>query len=219
MRTIKETFLRRESNLTYPHLPTVRQTGSECFTIADQRLPIDLLSFWQWSASDLIGNTSRGCLAEYIVAMALGLTDGVRNDWEAYDLQFNQWNMEVKASAYLQSWFQKRLCRPSFSIRPARRWDPRTGEMSREVKRHAHLYVFCLHDHKEKSTLNPLNLDQWTFYVVPTIRIEKNYPKAERIDLGGVLSLSPYVAKYSDLRYRVLDGTRELDLSATDQSW
>src|SRR4026209_1311439 len=93
MERIKEKFLPRESNLTYPSLPTVRQTGSECFTLGDQRLPADILSFWQWSASDLIGNTSRGCLAEYIVAMALGLTVGVRNDWEAYDLQFNQWNI------------------------------------------------------------------------------------------------------------------------------
>jgi len=217
MERIKEKFMPRELNVTYPHLPTVRQAGTECFTLANQRLSINLLSFWQWSASDLIGNTSRGCLAEYIVAMALGLTDGVRNDWEAYDLQFEKWNIEVKVSAYLQSWFQKRLCRPSFSIRPARKWDPCTGEMGREVRRHAHLYVFCLHDHQEKDTLNPLDLDQWSFYVVPTIRIETNYPKAERIDLSGILSLSPYVASYSDLRDRVLDGTRELQLTATGQ--
>jgi hypothetical protein len=143
--------------------------------------------------------------------MALGLTDGVRNDWEAYDLHFNGWNIEVKASGYLQSWSQRRLCRPSFSIRPARKWDPRTGEMSIEAKRHAHLYVFCLHHHQEKNTLNPLDLDQWTFYVVMTAEIERLYMQAELIGLPNVLSLKPSVATYSDLKDRILDATTVLD--------
>jgi hypothetical protein len=200
----------RELLALYPHKPTVRQTGTEVFVSQGQLLPFNVLSLWQWSASDLIGNTARGCLAEYIVAMALGLTESVRNDWEAYDLQYNQWNIEVKASGYLQSWSQKRLCRPSFSIRPARKWDPQTGDMSREAKRHAHLYVFCLHHHEQKNTVNPLDLDQWTFYVIPTTRLEKSYPKAERIGLPAILSLKPHVAKYSELKNRVLEAAREL---------
>lgn len=210
IRTLKEEAF-------YPYVPTVRQNGAETFTLNDKPLSVGLLSFWQWSASDLIGNTSRGCLAEYIVAMALGLKDGVRNDWEAYDLQFNQWNIEVKASAYLQSWSQKRLCRPSFNIRPARKWDPRTGEMSGESKRHAHVYVFCLHDHKDKNTLNPLNLNQWSFYVLTTTRLEDKYMKAKRIELSGVLSLNAHVAKYSELRNRVLDATRELEKNENEK--
>jgi hypothetical protein len=90
-----------EEERRYPYRPTVRQTGAECFTYKDQPVPVNLLSFWQWSASDLVGNTARGCLAEYIVATALGLTSGVRNDWEAYDLEFNGWKIEVKSSGHL----------------------------------------------------------------------------------------------------------------------
>ena len=81
----------------YPYMPAVRKTGSECFVLGDQGLSIDLISFWQWSTSDLLGNTMRGCLAEYIVAMALGITSGVRIDWAAYDLLFDGWKIEVKA--------------------------------------------------------------------------------------------------------------------------
>jgi hypothetical protein len=159
----------------------------------------------------------RGCLAEYIVAMALGIADGVRNDWRAYDLQFNGWKIEVKASAYLQSWFQKRLSRPIFSIRPAREWDPVTNEMVGDPCRHAHLYIFCLHDHKDKVTLNVLNLSQWSFYVLPTVRLDgdKRYEKAKSISLDGIRSLKPNVARYCDLRDCVLDATREFELSAT----
>jgi hypothetical protein len=191
----------------YPYLPTVRQTGAECFTLGDQTLPVNLMSFWQWSASDLVGNTARGCLAEYIVAMALGLASGVRNDWEAYDLQFNGWKIEVKASAYLQSWFQKRLSRPAFSIKPARSWSSSTGEMTREPRRHADVYVFCLQAHKEKSTLNPLDLAQWTFYVLPTARLESSirFKDVKILSLNSLLMLNPSTVPYSGLGKSIND--------------
>ena len=202
-----------DSEQGYPHLVIRRMAGSESFTLEDHALPFDLLSFWQWSTSNLVSNTTRGCLAEYIVAMALGLAGEVRNDWEACDLRMNQWNIEVKASAYLQSWFQKRLSRPSFSIRPARKWDPFTNEMVGEPCRHAHIYVFCLHDHKIKQTLNPMNLDQWRFFVLPTAHLEstERYKRAETIGLPSLLSLKPQEALFSGLRDCILDMIAQLE--------
>ena len=67
-----------------------------------------------------------------------------------------------------------------------------------------------LHHHEEKETLNPLDLEQWTFYVVTTARLEKNYPKRERIVLPGVLSLNPHIAKYGELKNSVIDVTTQL---------
>lgn len=201
----------------YPYIPCVRQTGAEQFTLGDQQLSADLLSFWQWSASDLIGNTMRGCLAEYIVSTALGLTSGIRNDWEAYDLKFNGYKIEVKASGYLQTWPQQRLSRPVFSIRPARAWDPTTGQMSQEIRRQADLYVFCLHDHKEKATLNPLNLSQWTFYVLLTREIEKSpFNECKYLSLARLLTLNPAKTKFEDLRDFIItasDKTKGLPIS------
>lgn len=49
------------------------RTGAERFHRGNEDLSIDLLSFWQWSTSDLVSNATRGVLAEYIVARALGL--------------------------------------------------------------------------------------------------------------------------------------------------
>jgi hypothetical protein len=185
----------------YPYIPTVRQTGIECFKLGDQILPVNLLSFWQWSASDLVGNTARGCLAEYIVAMALGLTAGVRKDWEAYDLQCNGWKIEVKTSAYLQSWVQRRMSPPVFSVRPARRWNPMVSRLTGELRRHADLYIFCLHHHKEKATLNPLDLTQWTFYVLPTGRLESfiRVRNAKTLSIASLLTLAPDVVPFTDL--------------------
>ena len=185
----------------YPYVPAIRQTGTECFKFGNQPLPVDLVSFWQWSASDLLGNTMRGCLAEYIVAMALGITSGVRNDWEAYDLQFNGLKIEVKASGYLQTWPQKRLSRPQFSINPTQGWDPVSGRMSTEVKRRSDLYVFCLHHHKDKATVNPMDVSQWTFYLLPTVRLEDSaqYKEAKTITLNRLLALKPSEVSFNDL--------------------
>jgi hypothetical protein len=190
-----------EVEARYPYIPAVRQNGAETFTLGAQTLPVDLLSFWQWSASDLLGNTMRGCLAEYIVAMALGITSGVRNDWEVYDLRFKGWKIEVKASGYLQTWPQKRLSRPEFSIRPARSWDPVTGRMSNEVRRQSDLYVFCLHHHKDKVTVNPRDLAQWTFYILPTGQLECSlrFKAAKSFSLNSLLTLKPSEISFNDL--------------------
>ena len=37
-----------------------------------------MLDYWQWAFSDLVGNTDRGVLAEYLVAMAVGSEKPVR---------------------------------------------------------------------------------------------------------------------------------------------
>lgn len=190
-----------QDEIPYPYVPAVKYTGSERFILNDQALPADLLSFWQWSSSNLLGNTMRGCLAEYIVAMALGITSRVRNDWEAYDLSFNQWKIEVKASGYLQTWTQKRLSRPIFGIRPTRSWDPMLNQMTVDLCRQSDLYVFCLHHHKDKATVNPLDLTQWSFYILPTTRLNDSlqFVKAKTITLESLLTLKPSGAPFNDL--------------------
>ena len=39
-----------------------------------------------WAYSDIVGNTERGKLAEFIVAMALGITESISVAWNKYDL-------------------------------------------------------------------------------------------------------------------------------------
>jgi hypothetical protein len=82
-----------------------RETGGEVFRRGKVKLPFDLLSFWKWSCSDLVSNATRGILAEYIVARALGLAkNGVRDEWAAYDLCTPEGiKIEVKSAAYLQN--------------------------------------------------------------------------------------------------------------------
>ena len=93
-----------------PQIKIRRKSGTEVFHRSGQPMPVRLLNFWQQSGSDLIGNTARGSLAEYIVATALGLGGDVRNEWEVYDLQTPSGvKIVVESAAYLQSWYQKKL--------------------------------------------------------------------------------------------------------------
>lgn len=67
-------------------------------------LPFTLLDFWRWSCSDLISNATRGILAEYIIAQALGVAKGIRKEWAPYDLLTPEGiRVEVKSAAYIQS--------------------------------------------------------------------------------------------------------------------
>lgn len=51
------------------NLPMKKSDGkseSEQFVLAGRPLDFDLLNFWKWAASDLVDNTWRGVLAEYV---------------------------------------------------------------------------------------------------------------------------------------------------------
>jgi len=68
------------------------KTGNEHFYYGDSPTGYLLNDFWRWSASDLLSNTQRGILAEFIVAKALDIkTDGPRVEWEPFDLFFRDW--------------------------------------------------------------------------------------------------------------------------------
>jgi hypothetical protein len=119
----------------------IRRTGAEHFYSGATELGFDLLSFWQWSWSDLLSNATRGVIAEFLVANALGVAaGGVRHEWAAYDLETPEGvTVEVKSAAYLQRWHQDQLSSISFVVPKTRAWDPRTNRMSNEVARQAHV--------------------------------------------------------------------------------
>ena len=60
----------------------------------------------RWANSDLVSNVTRGVLAEYIVAHAVGVSTAiVRDEWAAYDLETPDGiKLEVMPAAYIQSW-------------------------------------------------------------------------------------------------------------------
>ncbi|MCX2678825.1 hypothetical protein OOZ15_02625 [Galbibacter sp. EGI 63066] len=148
--------------------------GNESFSFQSHELNFNLTDFWSWSQSDLLNNTLRGVLAEYIVRQDLGIKKSTRTEWDAYDLETkNGIKIEIKSAAYLQSWKQNNLSQISFNIAPTKGWNAETNEYSTETKRQSDYYVFCLLHHKDKSTVDPTKLEQWTFYVLQTHILNK----------------------------------------------
>ncbi len=159
------------------------------------------MSFWQWSASDLVSNALRGRLAEFLVAQALGIADGVRAEWDAYDLRTpNGLTIEVKSGAYIQSWGQKALSAISFDIAPTRCWEAVTNVLSNESRRQADLYVFALLAHREKATIDPMNVSQWEFFVLPAAVLNERLPEQKQIGLAALLKLDPVHCVFGELR-------------------
>jgi hypothetical protein len=186
----------------FPKLDVKPKTGNEVFEFNGRQLTFTLMDFWRWSASDLVSNAARGILAEYIVASALGLgaAGKIRSEWDAYDLlTADGIKIEVKSAAYLQSWYHKKLSAISFGIRPTTGWNDATNERGGDLKRQSDVYVFCVLHHQDKETLDPLNLDQWTFYILPSAILDEKCPIQKSIGLKSLLKLNPGIARYDEI--------------------
>ena len=185
-------------------LKVVRKTGHERFRNGGSECDFDLLDFWRWSVSDLVSNTWRGVVAEYIVARALGVADGARNDWAAYDLEtVDGMKVEVKSAAYVQSWKQDRHSDIQFGVPKRRAWDAETGILGTEARRHADIYVFALLHHKDRQSIDPMDLSQWEFYVVPTKALDERERSQHSITLGSLQKLANKAVTYDELHAAV----------------
>lgn len=177
-----------------------KKTGNEVFKSNNNFLGFDLLEFWQWSNSDLLSNAARGRLAEFIIKKALNLPEDVRREWDAYDLNYKGLKIEVKTSAFIQSWKQDKLSKIIFGIQPTRAWNYDTNKFEGEIKRQADVYIFSVLDHKDQSTIDPMNLDQWIFYMLPTNVLNERLPNQKTISLSGLEKLNPIKAKFENLK-------------------
>lgn len=172
----------------------------EPFIINGKASVISLLDFWQWNQSDLLSNNLRGHLAEFIVMKALEIESTEREEWAPYDLITKEGiSIEVKSGAYLQSWHQDKPSVISFSIAESFKWDKETGKYDTLQKRQSDVYVFCVFETQVKELANPLNMDQWTFYVLSTAVLNEKLGGQRTLTLGSLKNLEPNECKYEDL--------------------
>ena len=188
----------------YPAIEPKRMTGSEPIVSADGNTVGQLLDFWQWAYSDLIGNTERGALAEYIVACALGINNDERVSWDKYDLLSKQGvRIEIKTSGYLQTWEQKELSKPIFGIQPTYGWDSKSNTYETVQRRQSDIYVFCVHKHTDQATIDPLQISQWEFYLMPTEKLNDNFQSKKTASLSALIKAGAELCPYDRLRARI----------------
>lgn len=177
-----------EMHWEFPAIPIAPLTGAEHFTDTDaqQPLPITVLDYWRWAAADLIGNINRGILAEYLVATAIGATHEPRDPWAPYDLiDPNGVTIEVKSAAYVQAWDQRKQAPLNFVVKATRTM---TGDPVADAipGRRSKVWVFAVLHHKDQDTINPLDLTQWTFYVLPTWFLDRRVRSQHSIALKSI---------------------------------
>ncbi|MBN2675696.1 MAG: hypothetical protein JXR30_00390 [Alphaproteobacteria bacterium] len=157
-------------------------------------------NFYEWAYSNLLTNNQRGVLAEYIVAFSLGEDKIKREEWDAYDILHNNIKIEVKSSSYLQVWEQKKLSNVLFDISPKRKLNLNTNKYDEDIKRQSDVYVFCLLKHKDKKTVNVLDLSQWVFYVVKTSVLNEKLGNQKKISLSTLSRLNINECSFNEIR-------------------
>lgn len=168
-------------------------TGQEPFTMNGEALDFNLLDFWQFHYSGLFNISEY--IAEFLVARALGITEAFNcESWTLYDIDYNGIRIEVKMSAYFHPELTKISETRTFSIKPVVGVD---GILERQND----IYIFCLSTGRTREEANPLDLDQWEFYVVPTYIINENCGREQKtISLNRVKELSGGATHYDELR-------------------
>jgi hypothetical protein len=162
-----------------------------------------LVDFWQWAYSDLVGNTERGILAEYIVALACDIENATRISWNAFDLEVNNIKIEVKSSGYLQTWQQNKISSPKFGIAKTKAWDYINNIYSEISERQADIYVFALLSHRDKLSLNPLDTNQRDFYVLDRNTIDLKGKDQKQVTLNTLSEWGANKCSYQDLKRNI----------------
>lgn len=191
--------------MKYPAIEPASYSGAESITNASGDIIAKLTDFWSWAHSNLMDNTERGILAEYLVACAVDIQSEKRVPWSKYDLLTKEGiKIEVKSSGYLQTWGQEKLSNIAFGIQETYGWNEADGTFDDDRKRQSDIYVFCVHKHANQETVNPLDVTQWDFYLLSTQKLNENVNHQKSITLSSLLKIGAEKCTYELLYKKIL---------------
>jgi hypothetical protein len=192
----------RDLSMKLNKISTTPKKPNETFLFNGLPLEFRLADFWAWNQSDLIENRNRGILAEFLVLKALGLNNPTRLEWDAFDLiTADGLKVEIKSAAFIQAWEQKQYSSISFDIKPTKTL-LEDNKYSTHATRQADIYVFCLLHHQDQKTINPMNLDQWTFYLTTTETLNRTLSEQKSISISTIETIPHEKCSYMQLKDR-----------------
>lgn len=171
----------------FVHPPVELLTGNEKFKGCSSR-KFKIRDFWRYMYSNIYENT--GDIAEFLVAMALGKTESFKKyGWTQYDLDYEGLRIEVKATQYYQPW------RADNNVSEIRKFGigktlTIEGDIDSVKARNNDIYVFCLNKGETYKTSDPLIIENWLFWVIPTMVINEECGEQKTINLQKVKFLS-----------------------------
>ncbi|MDE2791265.1 MAG: hypothetical protein OXI81_12700 [Paracoccaceae bacterium] len=150
--------------------------------------------FRRWVLSDWKSPTTRALLAEFFVRCITSTDSESAEDWNYVDIEWaDGTTLEVKCSAYLQPKREGKLVQtpPRFDIgKKIWAWSNRKGDWlpePDEPRRWADIYVLCLEKETDPDSYNPLDLSQWEAFVIPTSRLDENFPDQKTVSVKRLL--------------------------------
>jgi len=148
-------------------------------------------AFLRWAAGPLLLTQNREAYAEWLVIQALGLDPGhyrLEGSERTHGGEPEQGreaiSVAVRSAAYLQGPAQTAPNTISFAIQ----------------QRQAPVFVFCLLNEQDPRCADPLDLNQWLFWVVRTGTL---HPERQTIGLQALLRAHGDGIGYRDLNTRM----------------
>ena len=178
-------------------------TGKEPLTMGGEPIGYTVLDFWSFQHSNIWDVQEE--IAEFIVAKALGQNLPYnKNGWTLWDLNYRGKRIEVKETGYYHSWRADGKVSQvrTFGITKAySRYKDNTSSFERQND----VYVFCLNTGETRESSNPLELDNWRFWVVRTSTINEFCGDNKHITLGRLKKIanSPCGVGYAELKATV----------------
>lgn len=109
----------------------------------------------------------------------------VRIGWDNFDAQApDGTRIEVKCSAFLQSWAQKRHSELVFGRLSAREFDAARNEYSVDPRVRADVFVFAVQTQRDPAAYDVLDISCWEFWVASASTIRQQAGKT--VGIGWV---------------------------------
>jgi len=138
--------------------------------------------FIKWAFSDLLDNSFRGLIAEFLIHRAVGGLGISRVNWDACDVEMNDGTkIEVKTSGYLQSWPQKKPSTLVFDISKKDPWIACKNRYLGKKCRFADIWVFAVHTATDLDAANPFDPSQWLFLVTTSKWLDDEFKNQKTV--------------------------------------
>ncbi len=175
--------------------------GDESFELNGQPTGMSIIDFWRWHFCDRFDLQDK--IAEYIVAKALGLSsaDNV-GSWTLFDILYRNKRIEVKETSYFHSWQTDEEPKSKARIFNISKAFSEYKDPSSTFERQNDIYVFCLNTGYTRADSDPLQLEHWEFYIVPTRVINEQCGDAKTVSLSRVKGFVEPVG-YEELKEKI----------------
>ena len=177
--------------------------GTEPFVMNGKSVGFNMLDFWKFEFSNIYDMQDE--ISEFIVAKALEIDVPYNKEmWTLCDIMYRDKRIEVKETSYYHPWNKDGQVseQRAFGITKANSIYEKPDEENK-YERQNDLYIFCVVNGNTREESNPLNLNNWDFYIVPTSVINEKCKDNKTISLSRIQNMGYRPFDFSKIKEEV----------------